>query len=146
MTEIADSFEAPQTVAELVFEEDKYKNLRIEVRLGTLDEMFEFDRAATAINAAKDVDAVEKAFRYRNDLLVRMLVSWNLTRAGEPIPITVDEIGRLEAAFVTRMIGAWRSTLLGVPAPLDKPSKPGETPSDEVESTLMAIPSESLAS
>jgi hypothetical protein len=54
------------------------------------------------------------------------LVSWNLSRNGEPIPATSEELLRLPPDLVGAILSAWGDALKGTPAPLGEPSQDGE--------------------
>jgi hypothetical protein len=140
-------FRAPRTTYRLEFDQPDFADLVIKVRGTTLDELFELDEAQEAIVEARGIEDVRTALRHRNSLFVDKVTEWNLEDDdGASVPCTVDALGSLEAPFVTATFNAWRRVASGaVPAPLDRPSAGGE-PSPEVESTLLAIPSESLAS
>ena len=136
-------FQAPRTTYKLVFDEPEYAGLEIKVRGTTLDELFELDEVIEAISTAADLKGVRDGVRARNALFVDKVTSWNVEDDGVPVECTVDALGAFEAPFVNRIVNQWRRAANGVvPAPLDG----GSTSGDEVESALMAIPSESLAS
>jgi hypothetical protein len=139
-------FQLPRTSYKLVFDAPDYAGLEIKVRGITLDELCELDEADEAVSVARGARPVWEAIRARNALFVDKITSWNLEDNGNTVPCTVEELGRIEASFVKRMIDTWRDAAAGVvPAPLGGGSTSGTT-SPEMEATLMNIPAESLAS
>ena len=66
------------------------------------------------------------------------LVSWNLERDGEPVPLTADALYRLDIKFVREIIDGWREGMEGVEAPLEQSSDDGQP------SLAASIPMESL--
>lgn len=138
-------FQVPRTTYKLVFDDDAYAGLEIKVRGTTLDELFALDEATEALNTAKTLDEGVAAIRARNGLFVEKVIGWNLEEDGQPVPVSVEALGTFESAFTTLIVATWRRAAAGVvPAPLVQPSTDGDL--SQVESTLMAIPTESLAS
>jgi hypothetical protein len=54
------------------------------------------------------------------------LVSWNLSRDGQPIPATATGLMKLPPDLVGAILEAWGDSLKGTPAPLGEPSEDGE--------------------
>lgn len=84
-----------------------------------------------------------------HDTFIGHVVEWNLADEDDtPIPVTVEGLRSLEPEFIGLLIGTWRYAKAVVNAPLDEGSTSGEPTSgdEQVEATLLGIPSESLAS
>ena len=68
------------------------------------------------------------------------IVSWNLTRKGEPVPITADGLMSLDREFAKSATVAWLRGVFGISAPLEQPSEATETDSFDESSIPMVIP------
>ncbi len=73
-----------------------------------------------------------------------MLVEWDLTQNGEPVPANTAGLRSLSVPLAVRLAGEWLSAVAKVPGPLEQPSPDGE-PSAEA-SLPMEVLSPSPAS
>jgi hypothetical protein len=55
-----------------------------------------------------------------------MLVEWDLTQNGEPVPATTAGLRSLSVPLAVRLAGEWLSAVARVPAPLGQSSSDGE--------------------
>jgi len=74
------------------------------------------------------------------DIFAQHIQSWNLTRKGEPVPVTADGLLSLDREFAKAAATAWLRGVFGIAAPLEKPSVPTETESFDESSIPMQIP------
>lgn len=68
------------------------------------------------------------------------IVSWNLERKGQSVPITADGLMSLDREFTKAATMAWLRGVFGVSAPLGQPSGPTETDAFDESSIPMVIP------
>lgn len=134
-------YEVEDTVYKLVFPDTEYEGLEIRVRAMSMAQRLHavFDLSAEPGDTMADARAKQREL---HQMLVEHVVDWNLQRAGEPIPVTLDGLYSLEPEFVGTITGVWQVGRAAVPAPLDEPS----STTSEVEEHLAALPTESLAS
>lgn len=66
--------------------------------------------------------------------------SWNLTRRGQPVPITADGLMSLDRDFARDAATAWLRGVFGLSAPLEQPSGPTETDTFDERSIPMVVP------
>lgn len=55
------------------------------------------------------------------------IVSWNLERGGQPVPVCLDEVQKLRSATYRRIVREWDLAGTGVSAPLDDGSTSGDS-------------------
>lgn len=110
-------FEAPSTVYELDFT-DTYAGLEVAVRATTLDEFLHVQELLGGSDTPKGMRQVFGAF-------ADLLVSWTVTKKGEPVPADLDGLLSLEEPFVTAIILAWQRRIIQAPPPLPGTSSSG---------------------
>lgn len=98
-------FEVPQTQLRLVFSDPSYAGLEVVCALPPLDKLEE-TAAIAADPAAVTPDTAARLL----DTFAEQLVSWNLTRNGEPVPATRAGLGSLDLLFAMQLIMAWLSS------------------------------------
>jgi hypothetical protein len=138
-------FVVARTVYKLTFADAEYEGMVVRVRAMSFGESL---RAGFELAWEDDDDLPARKVKQRqmHDMFIEHLLDWNLTDEDEqPIPPTYEGLLSLEANFVGMLVGTWRVGRSAVAAPLDRPSDGGGT-SEDVESTLTEIKSESLAS
>ena len=113
-------FEAPRTVYQLDFSDTEYAGLELAVRATTVDELLTLMELIDGRDEAKGIRRLFEAF-------AQILVSWNVTRGGHPVPTTVEGLLSLEEPFVTAIILAWQRNLVQAPPPLPGTSGSGGT-------------------
>lgn len=64
------------------------------------------------------------------------LTSWNLERGGQPVPLKVESLYRLDIKFVREIIDGWREGMEGGDGPLEQSSDAGS------QSVAASIPME----
>lgn len=141
------SYKVKRTVFKLVFSDPEHEGMEVRVRAMSMGERI---RAAFDLAWTPDDEPTVQVEKQRelHEMFAEHLVGWNLTEEDEvetSIPATLDGLLSLEPSFIGMLIGTWQVGRSAVPAPLDSESPSGGQLS-EVESTLMNIPSESLAS
>jgi hypothetical protein len=109
-------FEVPDTTIGLDFSETDYAGLQVKVRAGTVGEFLDLEDLAAA-------GETRKLFQRFGALLI----SWNLTCGGEPVPATYEGLLSLEPAFSEMIVMVWQKNVTSVPPPLDGPSPSGAT-------------------
>jgi hypothetical protein len=110
-------FEAPRTVYQMDFADTEYAGLEVAVRATTVDELLTLMELIDGRDEAKGVRRLFGAF-------ADILVGWNVTRDGHPVPTDEDGLLSLEEPFATAIILAWQRNLVSAPPPL-----PGTSPS-----------------
>lgn len=136
------TFAVSRTVYRLEFDGEDHAGMVVRVRKMTLRDVFDLEDVATAWEAAEGVEKRTRLAELHQAFLDHV-VDWNLVDDDGPIPVTLSALYALEPDLIGLMVGAWRAGRApgSVPAPLDEGSTSGE-----VESTLVGIPVESLAS
>lgn len=118
-------FEYEPDTFHLVFDDPKYKDLEVEAQElpigGVLAIMSISD--GTSVQMERVAELVE-AF-------AGALVSWNITKKGEPVPCTAEGLMSLGTRFVLPMVQAWFAAVMGVDAPLPEDSDSGATALEE---------------
>lgn len=61
------------------------------------------------------------------DAMGPMLVAWDLTQNGQPVPATTAGLRSLDVALAVRLSREWLNAVGQVPAPLEPPSNDGAT-------------------
>jgi hypothetical protein len=140
------SYKVQRTMFTLVFNDPEHEGIVVRVRATSFGERM---RIWHDLSPTQD-DTLEVRKTKMDELhalFVDHLVDWNLVEEDDtetPIPATVAGLHSLEPEFVGTIIGVWQMGRAAVPAPLGQPSTGGEP--SQVESALMALPTESLAS
>lgn len=134
------SFEVPEPIITLEFGEDtKYPGLSVRTTTLPSGQFFNLIDAADALqNPGANVTVppeIREMFRAFGD----HLVSWNLTRKGEPVPATKESLDGLDVMFVLDLVMAWLDGFQSVPGPLEDASNSGAT------SQVPQIPMEPLS-
>lgn len=110
-------FEAPETIYKLDFSDTQYTGLEIAVRGTTIDELLQLE------TLMEDPEKVRHLF----EAFAGLIVSWNVTRKGEPVPMTAQGLRSLEDSFVMAVISAWYRSVVQAPPPLPGTSGSGGT-------------------
>jgi hypothetical protein len=110
-------FEIPQRTATIVIPEGDFKGAEIVASRDIPLSLY-----LTIEDSAGTSRGVIKAV---TDFASSVLVSWNLSRNGEAIPATAEEMLRLPPDLVTAIMTAWVESLKGTPPPLVEPSEDG---------------------
>lgn len=129
-----------ETVAKLVFPDGAYEGAEVFARCSlSIGEYLDFlaVRDAPADEVRPWIEALYGAF-------ARYLVSWNLTKNGEPVPCTVEGLLSIDRELVRAIIRTWQDTAVDVTGPLGRPSSGGR-PSAELSMPMEPL-SESQAS
>lgn len=116
-------FEFPEDHYKLTFQGvegmDGLEVTMLPMSVGTALELQELqEKRPTAKEDRQDVLAIMQ-------LVVDHTVSWNLERAGKPVPVSLEEVQKLRPARYQRIVRAWDLAGAGVSAPLDDGSTTG---------------------
>ena len=129
-------FEAPGTGRKLSFDGTKYDGLEVTVdsaSIGLLTAIAEkYDSLMTLAAAKVDLQAAMPALNTLLGMFAGVLESWNVEKRGEPVPVTVEGLQSLDAAFVLEIIGAWLTGTVAVDEDLGKGSTSGEPSPEEL--------------
>lgn len=130
-------FETPRTIYKLEFEGDQFDGLVVRVKALTFEELRDNrDVLGKALGPQDSMEEAENHIQKLHQLFVDHLVEWNLTKDGEPVPLTLAGLHSQESVFIGRLVGAWRNNTLGVSAPFVPPSNDGD------QSVALSIPME----
>lgn len=117
-----DGYELPQRTALLDFQGGPHQGAEVrcvlDVEIGTLLWFESMQRMQG------NVAEVARMFQRFGD---EFLVSWNLTRGGEPLPASGAGMLRVTPAFAMALVDAWMRAVAEVPLPLGSPSSAGAT-------------------
>lgn len=83
------------------------------------------DRDALLEMIAERAEEAMQANEKILELFASRLVSWNITKGGEPVPATLEGIQGQDSRFISRIIAAWQRALIQGPPPLKEPSPNG---------------------
>lgn len=127
-------FEAGDTLTtyKLTFEE--YPGLEVTAREPSVGQLMALNATGGRAAAGPGPEAVEAAFR----LLAELLVSWNVTRAGEPVPAGYDGIVTLGTGVVLKIIKAIGDAV-GTVDPTSPPGS-GDGPGSVLEASIPMTP------
>lgn len=115
-------YEVPRRTARLVFEGTDYDGAEVVCRLDVpLQMFFDFQRM---VGQSDDPDVIEQAFRRFSD---DVLMEWNLTDAGKPIPATAEGFLAQPPAFAMLILTKWIEGVGAVSVPL-APASAGSEP------------------
>jgi hypothetical protein len=146
------SYEVEDTTYTLEF--DDRPGAEIVCRAGSMDSYLE----ALSLDWVLSPDAFSQRFRTDDEVRAELsrlfgifadhIDGWNLTRKGEPVPITADGLMSLDREFSRPAAVAWLRGVFGVAAPLGRRSAAIEKPEFDESSIPMEIiqPSIPLAS
>jgi hypothetical protein len=115
-------FEIPQRTVKIEF--PNFKGLEV---IASRDVTFEI---ALEVDEAIATGTKASMFKAVRTFVETGLISWNLSRKGEPVPATVEEMFKLPADLTSEILTLWVDVLKGIPAPLGEKSPDGE-PSGE---------------
>ena len=134
-------FELERQTAVFVFE--KYPGLEAELVFDPPISMYSrFTRLALMQeqnDPQKVVEAVEDFEDYLDAFGREVLLRWNLTRDGQPVP--VSEFSNQPMAFCMDIIGEWYRRSGTVPAPLVPASSNGNRSAEKLGRTVRSSPS-----
>lgn len=129
-----------ETDARLIFPDGKYEGAEVFARISlSIGEYFD-------VLAVRNAE-IEEPRRYAEDMMrtfAPYLVSWNLTKNGEPVPCDFDGLWSIDRELAKQMCIAWQRAVEGLPGPLGQPSSGGR-PSAELSMPMEPL-SESQAS
>lgn len=134
-------FEINDTVSiyNLKFSSGAYRGLEVKARGMTIREYNQMMRLALAsLSSETDADRA-KANMQSNDhvreCFFRRIISWNLTKNNEPVPVSEEQMDDLDSRLATVLIRIWLDELTSVPDELLGKSNSGET-SPELSMTM----------
>ncbi len=78
-----------------------------------------------SMSIATDLEWWEADARREAEIMAEHIVSWNLERDGQPIPITADGILSLDRPMVQIIAVEWVRATRGLSAPFDRRSRNG---------------------
>jgi hypothetical protein len=110
-------FEPPRSGQKLDFSETAYAGLEVTMDAVSLETLLDIQELAEAVDQPGNVRKLFRAF-------ADCLESWNVTRAGEPVPATYEGVIKQDAGFVLALVESWQQGLAQAPPPL-----PGTSPS-----------------
>lgn len=123
-------FEPQRRLFELDFSETEYAGLKVTTKSVPVKSLKKIIGLADQVDDADDVDAAA-VLALIDDLFARfakVLVSWNVTEGGEPVPATADGLDSQDLTFAMTVIFAWIKTITAAPPPLLAASPGGGTP------------------
>jgi hypothetical protein len=115
-------YEPKKKTFNLLFEGDEFDGLQVRTSSPSLGALRKITSLSEA--GASDTDALDPMIR----LFAELLVDWNVTCEGEPVPATEDGLNSQDSEFVMNLIKAWGQQMrrnTQVPAPLDETSTGG---------------------
>lgn len=123
-------WELPEARATLVLDTPPYAGAEIECRLsltpGTYFGVRQWLGQVGSSDGPNRTDDVMTASQEVGKLFAQYgLVSWNLTRNGEPIPATVEGVLSLDIRLIMEIAATWLGSIGTVPVPLPEASTPG---------------------
>lgn len=124
-------FEPPSSGQKLDFSDTAYAGLEVTMDAVSLGDLLDIQDLADAAQAGTAPGAATR------ELLVKFakcLESWNVTKAGEPVPADHDGVLAQDAAFILAVVQSWQQGLFEAPPPL--PPGSGSGGSSAAESTL----------
>lgn len=139
-------YKVQRTTFRLLFADPEHEGIEVRVRALSFGERVHVAYGLSPV-AGESFEEQKAKFDELHALFVDHLVEWNLTEEDDeetPIPATLEGLYSLEPDFIGLIIGTWQAGRAAVPAPLEQRSTDGEL--SPVESALMALPTESLAS
>lgn len=129
-----------ETTYRLVFADGKRAGLEVTCGEGTVDDYLIISDLATEQFSNPPTKGDLVRIRGLFQALAGVLRGWNIERpAGNPIPATVEGVGRLGISLALDIALAWMEAVAGVDNPLP-------TPSESTEPDESLIPMETLAS
>lgn len=143
---MSDKYKVQRTTFKLTFTDPEHEGIEVRVRATSFGERMRIWQGLSP-EEGEPFEARKAKMDELHDLFVEHLVDWNLVEeddAETPIPATIEGLHSLEPEFMGTIIGVWQMGRAAVPAPLAQPSTGGEP--NPVETVLMALPTESLAS
>lgn|SRR6185436_17535873 len=122
-----------RVVYQLDFSGTRWKGLEVRARGTTFEEGMELQRLLDLggdILKRDDPVAAEDRKRYY-ELIASVVIDWNRTDEGEPVPVDEKHMALEEMAMLQAMTHAYLRTVFEVAPPLSQPSSGGE-PSEEL--------------
>jgi hypothetical protein len=113
-------FEPPSSGQKLDFSATAYEGLEVTMDAVSLETLLDIQDLAEQIGEAGNARKLFRAF-------ADCLESWNVTRAGEPVPATYEGVIAQDAGFVLALVAAWQQGLAQAPPPLPGTSSSGGT-------------------
>lgn len=105
------SFEPPRKTYRLLFVDADYSGAEVVCHSTSLGMLDSIDRSIAGMKLFGD----------------EILVSWNVTKDGEPLPATGEGVMATDGAFAIALIEAWVKGMTGITDPLETPSRNGST-------------------
>lgn len=116
----------------LDFDSTNWEGLEVRARGINLDEAMELQRlmdlGRAMLEPGEEREADRRAFY---GIMEKMLISWNRTDDGEPVPLDEKHLREEEWTMLQQMTLAYLRAVLSVPPPLSQPSSDG-APSGEL--------------
>lgn len=127
----------------LDFDDTKWAGLEVRARGVTLDEAMQLQQLLDLGSGILAEDAEQDRRRYFT-LLTSIVIDWNRTDSGEPVPVDEKHMALEEIGMLQAMTHAYLRGVFEVPPPLSLPSS--DTGPSEEQFLLMEQLSESLPS
>lgn len=117
----------------LEFDDPRWAGLEIRARGATFEQAMELQRImGLGIDLLKRDDPIAEEDRRRYyALLAEIIVDWNRTDGGVPVPVDEKNMALEELPMLQSMTRAYLRATFEVPPPLSRPSSDGE-PSEEL--------------
>lgn len=128
-------FEAEVPIYNLRFHGSKWEGLEVKMESASVGFLFDAARMAEEIRDTKGTGQMARVEQLIKQVSA-CLVSWNITKRGEPIPADIEGLRAQPIDLVLELIQAWTKAVTVVPDPLVTPSANG--------SSLAALPTETL--
>lgn len=110
-------YEPQRKIYNLDFKGTQHEGLEVKMRGLIVDEELELD----------ELRGKEGGGRRVFELMAGLLVEWNVTNQGQPVPATFDGVRKQESTFIMDILNALQTATSGVPDPLHETSPSGET-------------------
>lgn len=118
------AYEEKQRIANVKVEGGDLDGLELVLNLSVSTQDF-IDFQRKRFGALATLDTQEEAFSWFAE---NVLISWNYTRNGEPVPANWEGVGSVDPALMLEVIERWRSAVLEVDGPLVQRSTAGNSP------------------
>lgn len=118
------AYEEKERIANVKVEGGDLDGLELVLNLSVSTEAF-IDFQRKRFGALATLDSQEEAFSWFGD---KVLMSWNYTRGGEPVPASWEGLRSVDPALMLEVIERWRSAVLEVDGPLVQRSTAGNSP------------------
>jgi hypothetical protein len=140
------AFDLAENVIGLDFEGTELDGLEVSMRAASIDALLDLAVLAESLEGLQSgVSPAELKKTMRGVLqpFAAVLVGWNLTRGGEPVPATVDGLLQLSPGMLNRVLNAYIAAVTAQ-GNVD-PKQPGDSSSGETSDPPMSIPMKPLS-